>query len=635
MSPSGVATEEQPVAQQTRQPIVNDFSIQVATVNGSGSQTANLVLLRSIFQMGIPVSGKNLFPSNIAGLPTWYTIRANAKGYIARKKEIDLVVAMNPESAREDTLSLAPGGIVVYDAPLKLDALRTDLQFFPVPFDKIVAAVCPAAKLRRLVKNMIYDGVLARLLDIDMAEMEKALLKQLGKKVKAAELNLGALTAGWDYADGSLPTQDVIRVERMNKTQGMVLVEGNAAAALGCLMAGCTVVGWYPITPSSSLCESLIGYMRKYRIEKDGKATFAIVQAEDEIASLGMVLGAGWAGARAMTSTSGPGISLMSEFTGLGYYSEVPAVIFDVQRVGPSTGLPTRTAQGDILSTALLSHGDTRHPLLLPSSVEECYEMAMSAFDLAERLQTPVFVMLDLDLGMNTWMSEPFQYPDSPVDRGKVLDEARLRQLGAQWGRYADVDGDGIPYRTMPGDGLPPYFNRGSGHDAKAQYSERADDYGNNVDRLARKFETARALVPKPEIDGNLTAQIGVIAYGTTHFSVGESRDQLREESGIETSYYRLRGYPFVESLDEFIDAHERVYVVEQNRDAQMAALMRLELTPERLAKLRHVLHYNGLPVDARSITDDLLVQEGLRPPIPVALKHSSGAGGPGTGAGE
>jgi 2-oxoglutarate ferredoxin oxidoreductase subunit alpha len=635
MFPSGVATEEQPATHQTRQRIVNDFSIQVATVNGSGSQTANLVLLRSIFQMGIPVSGKNLFPSNIAGLPTWYTIRANAKGYIARKKEIDLVVAMNPESAREDTLSLAPGGIVVYDAPLKLDALRTDLQFFPVPFDKIVAAVCPSAKLRRLVKNMIYDGVLARLLDIDMAEMEKALFKQLGKKVKAAELNLGALKAGWDYADQSLPTQDLIRVERMTETQGMILVDGNAAAALGCLMAGCTVVGWYPITPSSSLCESLIGYMRQYRIEKDGKATFAIVQAEDEIAALGMVLGAGWAGARAMTSTSGPGISLMSEFAGLGYYSEVPAVIFDVQRVGPSTGLPTRTAQGDILSTALLSHGDTRHPLLLPSSVEECYTMAMSAFDLAERLQTPVFVMLDLDLGMNTWMSEPFQYPDSPVDRGKVLDEARLRQLGAQWGRYADVDGDGIPYRTMPGDGLPPYFNRGSGHDAKAQYSERADDYGNNVDRLARKFETARALVPKPEIDRNLTAQVGVIAYGTTHFSVGESRDQLREESGIETSYYRLRAYPFVESLNEFIDAHERVYVVEQNRDAQMAALMRLELTPERLAKLRHVLHYNGLPVDARSITDDLLVQEGLRPPVPAALKHSSGAGGPATGAGE
>ena len=635
MGTLGVVSEEAPVSAGSRPRIVNDFTLQVATVNGSGSQTANLVLLRSMFQMGIPVSGKNMFPSNIAGLPTWYTIRANPRGYIARKKEIDILVAMNPETAHEDVLTLPSGAAVVYDEPLALSGLRHDLVFYPVPFDKLVAAVCPDAKLRRLVKNMIYDGVLAKLLSIDMGEMEKALLKQLGKKAKAAQLNLGALKAGWDYAEASLAKRDRFAVERMDKTAGMILVEGNAAAAMGCLMAGCTVVGWYPITPSSSLCESLIGYLKKYRKDADGKATFAAVQAEDEISALGMVIGASWAGARAMTATSGPGISLMSEFVGLGYYAEVPAVIFDVQRVGPSTGLPTRTAQGDILSTAVLSHGDTRHPLLLPSSVAEAYSMAMDAFDLAETLQTPVFVMMDLDLGMNTWMSDPFPYPDKPIERGKVLSEAKLRQLGAQWGRYADVDGDGIPWRTIPGDGLPPFFTRGSGHNAKAQYSERSDDYGNNMDRLARKFDTARQLVPRPEVELQPGGTIGFMAYGTTHFSIGESRDQLRDEHGIATSYYRLRGFPFSDSLGEFIDRHDRVYLVEQNRDAQMLTLMRIELSPERLAKVRSVLHYNGLPVDARSITDGVLVHEGLRPPMPAELRHRASGAAPAGGAGE
>ena len=633
MGTLGVVSEEEQLSAGGRSRVVNDFALQVATVNGSGSQTANLVLIRSIFQMGIPVSGKNMFPSNIAGLPTWYTIRANPKGYIARKKEIDILVAMNPETAHEDVLTLPPGGAVVYDESLALSGLRNDLIFYPAPFDKLVAAVCPDAKLRRLVRNMIYDGILAKLLSIDMAEMEKALMKQLGKKAKAAQLNLGALKAGWDYAEASLPKRDAFSVERMSKTTGMILVEGNAAAAMGCLMAGCTVVGWYPITPSSSLCESLIGYLKKYRKDADGKATFAAVQAEDEISALGMVIGASWAGARAMTATSGPGISLMSEFVGLGYYAEVPAVIFDVQRVGPSTGLPTRTAQGDILSTALLSHGDTRHPLLLPCSVAECYSMAIEAFDLAEGLQTPVFVMMDLDLGMNTWMSDPFPYPDTPIERGKVLTEAKLRQLGAQWGRYADVDGDGIPYRTIPGDGLPPFFTRGSGHNAKAQYSERADDYGNNMDRLAKKFDSARRLVPQPEVEWNPGAAIGFIAYGSTHFSIGESRDQLADERGLSTAYYRLRAYPFTDSLGEFIDRHERVYMVEQNRDAQMLSLMRMELSPERMAKVRSVLNYNGLPIDARSITDQVLVHEGLRPPIPASMRHRAGGAAPASGA--
>jgi 2-oxoglutarate ferredoxin oxidoreductase subunit alpha len=611
MPPIDVAPQET-TASRLSAPVVNDFSIQVATVNGSGSQTANLVLLRSILLMGVPVSGKNMFPSNIAGLPTWYTIRASKRGYVGRKKEVDFLVAMNPETAKEDVLTLEAGAAVVYDEPLKLNALRSDLTFYPVPFDKLVTPVCPDAKLRRLVRNMIYDGILAKLLGIDLTLMEQALARQLGKKAKAVTLNAAALKAGWDYAEANLPKQDPFHIEKMNATAGKILIEGNSAAAIGCMMAGVTVVAWYPITPSSSLCESLIGYMRKYRIDKEtGKATFAIVQAEDEIASLGMVIGAGWAGARAMTATAGPGISLMSEFAGLAYYAETPAVIFDVQRVGPSTGLPTRTAQGDLLSTAFLSHGDTKHILIIPNSVEEAYEFAMEAFELSEGFQTPIFVMMDLDLGMNNWMSDGFKYPTKPIDRGKRLTPEVLKKLG-EWGCYRDVDGDGIPYRTVPGDGMPPFFTRGSGHNDKAQYSERPDDYVNNVNRLARKFETARAHVPAPVVDMDEDAEIGIIGYGTSHWAIIESRDQLREETNVKTSYLRVRAYPFNEDILKFIDAHDRIYIVEQNRDAQLAMLLRLELSPERCAKLRKVLHYSGLPIDARSVSDDILAQEGF-----------------------
>ena len=594
--------------------VVNDLSIQVATVNGSGSQTANLVLLRSIFQMGVPVSGKNMFPSNIAGLPTWYTIRANHQGYVGRKKEVDFLVAMNPETAREDVLTLAPGAAVLYDEPLKLNALRDDVVFYPVPFDKLVAEVCKDAKLRRLVKNMIYDGVLSKLLNVDLGQMEHALRKQMGKKLKAIELNLAALEAGSAYTAGHLAKQDPYWIEPMDKTRGMILVEGNEAAAFGCMMAGVTVCAWYPITPSSSLPETLIQLMKKHRHEADGKATYAIIQAEDEIASIGMVIGAGWAGARAMTSTSGPGISLMGEFAGLAYYAEVPGVVFDIQRVGPSTGLPTRTAQGDILSTALLSHGDTKQIMLIPGSVEECYTMAMEAFDLAERFQCLVFVMSDLDLAMNTWMSGTFEYPDRPIDRGKVLDAEILKRIG-EWGRYKDVDGDGIPYRTIPGSDMPAYFTRGSGHNEKGQYSERPDDYVNNMDRLRRKFETARQHVPKPDVRHEAEAEIGIIGYGTSHWAIDESRAQLDREFGLRTGYLRLRAYPFTSELEEFLDRYPRIYVVEQNRDAQMLGLMRLDCPPERVARLRSVLHYSGLPIDARSVTDSIEEQEGLKRP--------------------
>ena len=605
-------TQSGPTGASTQKPVVNDFSIQVATVNGSGSQSSNSVLLRSIFMMGIPVSGKNLFPSNIAGLPTWFTIRANKDGWVARKKEIDILVAMNPETAREDVLSLAPGGVAIYDEPLNLNTVRSDVTFYPVPFDKLTAAVCPEAKLRKLVKNMVYVGVAAKLLEMDMQKVELALRKQFKKKVKAADLNMNAVKAGYDYAAASLTKADPFRVQAMNATAGKIIIDGNAAAALGCMFAGVTVVTWYPITPSSSLVEQLIDYLKRFRVGADGKATYAVVQAEDELAAVGMVLGAGWAGARSMTSTSGPGISLMGEFVGLGYYAELPGVIFDVQRVGPSTGMPTRTMQGDILTCATLSHGDTKHILLLPASVAECFSLAGEAFDLAERFQTPVFVMSDLDLGMNNWMSQPFTYPEKPLDRGKVLNAEELKKLG-EFARYKDVDGDGIGYRTLPGTDHPKaaYFTRGSGHNEKAQYSERPDDYQRNMERLAKKFESARSAVPKPEVVTNGTSKIGVIAYGSTDFAMRESQNQLEREFKLPTDYLRLRAYPFSREVHEFIKSHDRVYVVEQNRDAQMLQLIKLDVDSSQVPKLRSVLHFNGLPIDARSITDEIISQEG------------------------
>ncbi len=593
-------------------PCLNDFSINVATANGTGSQSSNLVLLRAIFQMGIPVSGKNLFPSNIQGLPTWFTIRINKDGHIARRERNEILVVMNSDTAQEDVMTAEPGAVVVFDETLASHKLREDLIFYPVPFDKLVVPVCPVPKLRKLVRNMIYDGVLAYLLGIDMAEIEKALLKQFKSKAKAAAMNLDAAKAGYTYAENNLVKRDPYRVERMNKTAGKLIIDGNAAAALGCMFAGVTVATWYPITPSSSLCETLIDYVKRYRLDPETrKATFAIVQAEDELAAVGMALGAGWAGARAMTSTSGPGISLMSEFVGLGYYAEIPVVIFDIQRVGPSTGLPTRTMQGDILTTAFLSHGDTKHILLLPNSVAECFSMAIAAFDLAEEFQTPVFVMSDLDLGMNLWMSDPFQYPDQPIKRGKVLSAADLDRAG-EFARYRDVDGDGIPYRTLPltKHRLSPYFTRGSGHNERAQYSERPNDYRNNMDRLTKKFDTARSRVPAPEVEWQPAAEIGLIAYGTSHHAMQEAREMLQNELQLKTSYLRLRAFPFNGEVADFIARHDRVYVIDQNRDGQMHSLLRLELDAALATKLRSVRYYNGLPITARALVNDILSQE-------------------------
>jgi 2-oxoglutarate/2-oxoacid ferredoxin oxidoreductase subunit alpha len=611
MSTTDVVPQESSV-QLGHTRVANDMSIQVATVNGSGSQSSNTVLLRSIFQMGVPISGKNLFPSNIAGLPTWYTIRANKDGYIARKKEIDLLVAMNAETAQDDVKSLAPGASVLYDEPLALDKLRDDLIFYSVPYDKLVATVCPEAKLRKLVKNMIYVGAVAHLLEIEFAEVEKAIRKQFAKKAKAANLNLAAAKAGYDYAAANLKKRDPFYIQRMDKTTGKIIVDGNSAAAMGCMFAGCTVVTWYPITPSSSLVETMIEYMKEYRVGPDGKATFAIVQAEDELAAIGMVIGAGWAGARAMTATAGPGISLMAEFTGLAYYVEVPAVIWDIQRVGPSTGLPTRTSQGDLLSTAFLSHGDTKHILLFPNSVSECFTMAQDAFDLAERFQTPVFVMSDLDLGMNNWMSDPFPYPEKPISRGKVLGKEDLEKLGA-FARYKDIDGDGVGYRTLPGTDHPAasYFARGSGHNEKGQYSERPDDFEHNMERINKKFETARSFVPRPELTGSGKQKVGILAYGTSHWAIVETLDQLSKGHNLQADYLRVRSYPFTREVHDFIERHEHVYVVEQNRDAQMAALLKLDLKPELTPRLRSICHIHGLPIDARSVTDELMMMEG------------------------
>jgi 2-oxoglutarate/2-oxoacid ferredoxin oxidoreductase subunit alpha len=613
MATGDLALGQEQGAISAQKRVVNDFSINVATVNGSGSQSANSVLLKSIFGMGIPVSGKNLFPSNIAGLPTWYTIRASKDGYVARTRDAEFLVALNPETAKSDIEALPAGGVAIYEENANLKQYRSNVVCYPVPFDKITAAVCTEAKLRKLVKNMVYVGVVAQLLSIDLAVVEHSVKKQFAKKQKVFDLNFGAIKAGFDYAQEKLVKQDPFFLERMNQTAGKIIIDGNAACGMGAVFAGVTVVAWYPITPSTSLVEATTDLLKKFRVTAEGKATFAVVQAEDELAAIGMVLGAGWAGARSMTSTSGPGISLMGEFAGLGYYAEIPGVIFDVQRTGPSTGMPTRTQQSDLLSTAFLSHGDTKHVVLLPGSVKECFELSMEAFNLAERLQTPVFVLTDLDLGMNNWMSEQFDYPEKPLDRGKVLTKEDLDKLGG-FARYRDVDGDGIGYRTLPGTMHPKaaYFTRGSGHNDAAGYTEKPGEYQTVMERLSRKFDNARKLVPAPVVVKDGTSRVGILAFGTTDFALTESLDQIKKELGKDVDYMRIRAYPFAHEIHDFVASHDRVYVVEQNRDAQLATLLKIDLPAEQIVKLRSILHYNGLPIDARTITEEFATKEGL-----------------------
>ena len=595
------------------EPRPNDLTFQAATVNGSGSQSANLVLTRAIFSMGIPVAPKNVFPSNIEGLPTWYQLRISPEGYQACKGDPDVLVALNPATWQQDLAGMRPGGAVIHEEAYSVLNARDDLAFYPVPFAKLAKSEIQSDALRKQLTNMIYVGVVAQLLGITPEAVEHGVKRQFQSKPKAWQVNLDAIEVGRRYAAENLPKKDPYRLEAMTgKTEGLILVEGNQAAALGAVMGGCTVLAWYPITPSSSLCEAVIAYADRFRGDAGLGRRIAVVQAEDELAAVGMAIGAGWAGARAMTSSSGPGISLMAEFTGLAYYAEVPVVIFDVQRIGPSTGLPTRTSQGDLAFAYTLSHGDTKHLVLLPGSVEECYEFGMAAFDLADRFQTPVFVLSDLDLGMNLWMSKPFQYPERPFDRGKVLTKSDLDRLEGIWGRYRDVDGDGVPYRTLPGTDHPQagYFTRGSGHDVDAKYTESAEAYATNMDRLLEKFETARAAVPSPVLEGS-GAEVGVIAFGSTHAAVVEAREALAA-AGRPVDYLRVRALPLNGEVTDFVSRHEHVYVVEQNRDGQLYDLVRLHLPPDLVARVRSIRHYDGRPIPADAITRPLLELEGV-----------------------
>jgi len=594
------------------QPVVNDVVITVATSNGTGSQSANLILMRTIFQMGVPVSGKNMFPSNIQGLPTWFTVRANEEGWVARKRDADVFVAMNEESIVDDLASLRPGALLVVNKPLASHVTRTDLDVRVVPFDDLVVHVCKEAKLRKMVVNIMYVGVLAYLVGLEMEEVKGAISRQFAKKKTAAATNTEAAVHAYEWATKNLEPWGKCTLARSDKTKGKIIIEGNQAAGLGLVFGGLTVLAWYPITPSSSLCENAIDYLDELRRDPaTGKPTYAVIQAEDELAAIGMVVGAGWAGARAATSTAGPGISLMSEFAGLAYFAEIPSVIIDVQRVGPSTGLPTRVSQGDIWKAYHLSHGDCKHPMLLPANPRECFEFAAESLDLAERLQTLVFVMTDLDLGMNNWMTEPFAPLTKPIDRGKVLDEAALSKVN-EFARYKDVDGDGIPYRTLPGTNHPlaSYFTRGTGHTEQATYSEKPHHWKDNLDRLVRKFDTARKLLPRPVIETMPGAAVGLIAYGSSDPGVQEARAMLAKK-GVPTDYLRLRALPIDVEVREFIKNHRVVYVVEQNRDAQAASILRLEM-PERAPAIRAVLHYSGLPLDAQSVVDGVTQQEAM-----------------------
>jgi 2-oxoglutarate/2-oxoacid ferredoxin oxidoreductase subunit alpha len=596
------------------EPIVNDLTIQAATVNGSGSQTANLVLTRAIFHMGIPVAPKNVFPSNIEGLPTWYQLRITPEGHMARSDKVDVLIAFNVATWREDLKTVRGGGVVIHEEAFSTAEARDDVIYYPVPFAKLAKAKIQSDTLRKQLANMIYVGVVAGVLGIPWEALEHAVRRQFLTKPKAVPVNLDAIKVGYDHWQDNFSKQDAYRLEPMTgRVDGKVLVEGNQAAALGALMGGATVVAWYPITPSSSLCEYFIAYSDRFRVDpKTGEKLVSVVQAEDELAAVGMAIGAGWAGARAFTSTSGPGISLMAEFSGLAYYAEVPVVIFDIQRIGPSTGLPTRTSQGDIGFVYTLSHGDTKHLVLLPGTVEECYEFARDAFDHADRFQTPVFVLSDLDLGMNLWMTPEFKYPDKEFDRGKVLAKDDLEKLAGDWGRYRDVDMDGVPYRTLPGTDHPAagYFTRGSGHDENARYTEGADAYARNMDRLARKFETARHALPAPVVE-EAGAPVGLIAFGSTHAAVLEARETLAA-AGKAVDYLRVRSLPLADEVVKFIARHEHVYVAEQNRDGQLFDLVRLALPAELVDRVRSIRHYNGQPIPAVAIIDPLMDREAV-----------------------
>jgi 2-oxoglutarate ferredoxin oxidoreductase subunit alpha len=587
---------------------VNDFVLKIANVNGTGSASANSLLMKTVFRMGVPVSGKNFFPSNIQGLPTWYEIRVSKDGYLGRTGAVDIMVAMNSQTYAQDLAEVAPGGVLIYDSTWPRDRLlaRPDIEIIGVPLARLCNERFPNARTRILMKNMAYVGVLQALLDLDRAVIDGLVQETFARKPELIPANGEAIDVGYEYARANLNCPLPQRVKALDKTAGHIMIDGNTAAALGCVYAGATVGAWYPITPSTSLMDAFKSFGERYRKDpKTGERRYCVVQAEDELAAIGIVLGATWNGARAFTPTSGPGLSLMSEFLGFAYYAELPAVLFDVQRVGPSTGMPTRTQQADILSAAYASHGDTKQVLLFPRDPRECFELSVRAFDLADRLQTPVIVMSDLDIGMNDWMCADLDWdPSYEPDRGKVLSAEELEK--GQFVRYLDVDGDGIPQRTLPG--VSPrgaYFVRGSGHNQYGLYTEDAVEYTEVVDRLAKKWQTAAKIVPEPEIRRSRKGvALGLVGVGSCDAAIREALDQLAEK-GIHADYCRIRAFPFGKKVRQFLEQHEQVFVVEQNRDAQLRTLLMAE-TQYPGTRMKSILHYGGLPMDCRCIVEAL-----------------------------
>ncbi len=591
---------------------INDFVIKIATVNGTGSASANTLLMKSIFRSGIPVMGKNYFPSNIQGLPTWYEIRVTKDGYVARSGKVDIMVAMNAETYGKDMREVAPGGYLIYDSTWPRPALlkREEITVIGVPLAKLCNESFTGVRTRILMKNICYAGVLAALLDLDLQKIRELLAETYAKKPALVDSNMKAIELGYTYTKENYPCPLPLRVERMDKTAGHVMMDGNTAAALGCVFAGATVAAWYPITPSTSLMDAFKSFADRWRVDPaTGRKKFAFIQAEDELAAIGITLGAMWNGARAFTATSGPGISLMNEFLGLAYYAEVPAVVFDIQRVGPSTGMPTRTQQCDLIECAYASHGDTKHVCLYPSNPEECFYMAAQAFDLAERLQTPIMVLSDLDIGMNDWMCRDLEWDDAyRPDRGKMLSLEEIQKL-EKFHRYIDKDEDGIPYRTLPG--VHPkaaYFTRGSGHTQYGTYTEDSAEYQIVLDRLVRKFHTAKTMLPKPVVRMHGTrTEVAIVSLGSCDGAVQEAIDVL-ERMGVVLDYMRVRAFPFGEEVEKFLADHRIIFVVEQNRDAQLRSLLTLETAVEK-SKLRSLLHYSGLPISSEFIVKGVLAE--------------------------
>lgn len=601
----GVLLEPAPTAAPTsdREPIVNDFSFVVATANGTGSQTANMTILRAMFKMGIPVNGKNIFPSNIQGLPTWYHIRVSKDGYIARRHTSELLIAFNEATVADDIKNVPSGGVCLFNADWRNVPTREDITLYSIPVNMFVRETGLKGKVGDYIANMVYVGAVAHLFGIPLSYIEDALSFNFNGKRKLIDSNMGVVRAAYEWSVANMVKVDPYRVVPMNETTGMIMMTGNDAAGLGTVFGGVSFVAWYPITPSTGLVDAINEYLPRFRMDPEtGQPTCAVIQAEDELAAIGMLLGAGWGGARSMTATSGPGLSLMAEFTGLGYFIEIPAVIWDIQRVGPSTGLPTRTGQGDITFTYYLGHGDSKNIILFPSSIKECFEFGTTSLNLAEELQTPVFVLSDLDLGMNNWMSEPFTFPDEPIKRGKVLSAAVVQEKG--FARYKDIDGDGITYRTLPGNEHPraAWFARGTGHNEKASYSERPEDWYNNMARLARKFDTARSMVPAPVIREMAGAKIGFVAVGTTEYAIEEAQDRLAA-AGIKTDFLRIRALPINDEVAQFVARHDYVYVIEMNRDGQLHSILTTEM-PELATKLRSIAYLDGMPLTARWVVE-------------------------------